>query len=97
MKTKPTFFNTRNQRLYRNYSDINNRLFTIILNNGKELNFIYRDLLKNNFNPLNYFRRKNEDLKIVYDECSRISKTEYDMLKNIGTPSIGNCVKTKQI
>tara|TARA_R100000458_G_scaffold35835_1_gene33217 strand:+ start:363 stop:674 length:312 start_codon:yes stop_codon:yes gene_type:complete len=96
-KVKPTFFNTRKHRLHWNYADINNRLFTIILSNGQELNFIYRDLCKNNFNPLNYFRRKNEDLIIVYDECSRISKTEYDMLKNIGTPSIGNCVRIRQV
>ncbi len=97
MKSKPTFFNTRNERLFWNYTDTNNRLLTIILNNGQELNFIYRDLLENNFNPINYFKRMNDDLSIVYDECSRISKTEYDMLKNIGTPSIGNCVKIKQI
>lgn len=94
---KPTFFNTRNKRLHWDWTDTNNRLFTIILDNNQELNFIYRSLIKNNFCPLNYFKKNNEELIIVYDSCSRISIAEYNMLKNIGTPSIGNCVRIRQV
>ena len=46
MSIKPTFFNTRKERLHWNYSDTNNYLFTIIFNNGAELNLILRDLKK---------------------------------------------------
>ena len=46
MKAKPTFFNTRNERLFWNYIDTNNLLFTILFESGAELSFILRDLKK---------------------------------------------------
>lgn len=46
MKIKPTFFNTRTERLYWNYYDTNNWLFTILFDSGAELSFILRDLKK---------------------------------------------------
>ena len=46
MKIKPTFFNTRKERLYWNYHDTNNWLFTILFDSGAELSFILRDLKK---------------------------------------------------
>ena len=53
MTIKPTFFNTRKERLHWNYEDTNNYLFTILFDSGAELNFILRDLKKNN-NIVNY-------------------------------------------
>jgi hypothetical protein len=87
MKVKPTFENTRRGRLWWNYQDTNNWLLRIILINGKEYNFILRDLKKIE-NPFKFFTDKQG--LVAYEDCSRISKTEYDMLKNIGTPSILN-------
>ena len=46
-KIKPTFFNTRRERLHWNHVDTNNYLFTILFDSGAELNFILRDLKKN--------------------------------------------------
>jgi hypothetical protein len=57
MTIKPTFFNTRKERLHCNYEDTNNYLFTIIFDSGAELNFILRDLKKNN-NIVNYIYKK---------------------------------------
>ena len=100
MKIKKTFFNTRNERYYWNDTDINNYLFTIIYKNGGhhiEKNYILRDI-KQNKSTLDYIYKKiNERFDVVEIETGRLSKVEYDMLKNINTPSIINCVKTKQV
>ena len=48
MKIKPTFFNTRTERLHWDYIDTNNRMFTILFDSGAELTFILRDLKKDN-------------------------------------------------
>jgi len=93
MKVKPTFFNTRTDRLHWNYTDINNVLLRIILEDGLEFNFIYRFLKKNDFDPLKYFERNNTDVKVLHSEVSLLSKVEYDMLKILGTPNIGACVR----
>ena len=95
-----TFFNSRNERLYHNYNDINNWLFTINYIEHKtviEKNFILRDI-KQNKNIIKYIYKKiNKIYNTVEIEVDRLSKTEYDMLKNIETPTILNFVKTKQI
>ena len=89
MKIKKTFFNSRNERYYWNHTDINNYLFTIIHKEGGhhlEKNYILRDN-----------KKINERFDVVEIETGRLSKVEYDMLKNINTPSIINCVKTEQL
>ena len=100
MRIKPTFFNTRKDRIYQNYKDINNWLFTIIYKHGgkyKEQNYILRDV-KQDRSTLDYIYKKiNERFEVVEIETSRLSKTEYNMLKNIQTPTILNFVKTKRL
>tara|TARA_R100001443_G_scaffold3945_1_gene11870 strand:- start:657 stop:941 length:285 start_codon:yes stop_codon:yes gene_type:complete len=90
MRIKPTFFNTRNKSLHWDYTDTNNRLLTIILDNGQELNFIFRDLKKTKLKANQIIYKRFGKDRVKYIECDRISKTEYDMLKNLGTPSINN-------
>ena len=57
MKVKPTFFNTRTERLHWDYIDTNNRMFTILFDSGAELTFILRDLKKDN-SIVNYIYKK---------------------------------------
>jgi hypothetical protein len=100
MKRKPTFFNTRNERLYWNYSDTNNWLFTINYKAGeihREQNYILRYLKKDNINLSYIYKKIHARFDVVEIEASKMSKTEYDLLKNIETPSINNCVKIKPI
>ena len=40
MIVKRTFFNSRNERLYWNYTDTNNYLFIILFESGAELSFV---------------------------------------------------------
>ena len=89
MKRKPTFFNTRNERLYWNYSDTNNRLFTIFFDSGAEMSFILRDLKKND-NIENYIYKKLHKRfdNIVEVEMGKISNVEYNLMKQINIPSI---------
>ena len=62
-----------------------------------EKNYILRDI-KQNKSILDYIYKKiNERFDVVEIETGRLSKVEYDMLKNINTPSIINCVKTEQV
>tara|TARA_R100001463_G_scaffold77572_1_gene131698 strand:+ start:265 stop:558 length:294 start_codon:yes stop_codon:yes gene_type:complete len=94
MKIKPTFTTTRNKEIYSNLNDINNYLLTIICLENKEYNFILRDLL-NNFSLMSKIINRYK-VNFKYYDVSRISKIEYDMLKNINTPTI-NSVNLKQI
>ena len=89
MTIKPTFFNTRKERLYWNYTDTNNYLFTIIFDSGAELNFILRDLKKNN-NILKYIYKKlhNRFSNILEIHTDKISLIEYNYLKQYNTPSV---------
>ena len=89
MKVKPTFFNTRNERLYWNYTDINNRLFTILFDSGAEMSFILRDLKKND-NIENYIYKKLHKRfgNIVEVEMGKISNVEYNLLKQLNIPPI---------
>jgi hypothetical protein len=89
MTIKPTFFNTRKERLYWNYTDTNNYLFTIIFDSGAELNFILRDLKKNN-NIVNYIYKKlhNRFINIFEIHTSKLSLIEYNYLKQYNTPSV---------
>tara|TARA_R100000781_G_scaffold66781_1_gene42181 strand:+ start:13 stop:294 length:282 start_codon:yes stop_codon:yes gene_type:complete len=89
MSIKPTFFNTRKERLHWNYSDTNNYLFTIIFNNGAELNLILRDLKKND-NIVNYIYKKLNDkfINILEIHSDKLSLIEYNLLKLNKTPSV---------
>jgi hypothetical protein len=89
MKVKPTFFNSRRDRLYQNYVDTNNYLFTILFDSGAELSFILRDLKKNK-NILNYIYKKVDKRfdNVIEIEASRISSVEYNLMKQINIPSI---------
>tara|TARA_R110001606_G_scaffold398412_1_gene577383 strand:+ start:587 stop:868 length:282 start_codon:yes stop_codon:yes gene_type:complete len=89
MTIKPTFFNTRKERLYWHYEDTNNYLFTILFDSGAELNFILRDLKKNN-NIVNYIYKKirNTFSNVAEIDTSKISLFEYNLLKQYKTPSV---------
>ena len=100
MKIKPTFFNSRKDRLHQNYNDINNWLFTIIYKHGKEhkeQNYILRDIKQDKSTVRYIYKKINECFEVVEVEASRLSKTEYDMLINIGMPTILDCVKIKRL
>jgi len=89
VKIKPTFFNTRKERLYWNYYDTNNYLFTILFDSGAELSFILRDLKKNE-NILNYIYKKlhKRFSNIAEIHTDKLSHTEYNLCKQINIPSI---------
>ena len=88
-KVKPTFFNTRKERLHWNYVDTNNYLFTILFDSGAELNFILRDLKKNE-SILNYIYKKiySRFDNILEIHTSRLSNTEYNLMKKYKVPSV---------
>ena len=89
MKVKPTFFNTRTERLHWDYVDTNNRLFIILFDSGAELSFILRDLKKDD-SIINYIYKKLHQRfdNIIEIETSRISYVEYNLLKQKNIPSI---------
>jgi hypothetical protein len=89
MIVKRTFFNSRNDRLYWNYTDTNNYLFIIFFNSGAELSFILRDLKKNE-NILNYIYKKvhNRFSNILEIHTDKLSYTEYNLCKQYKVPSI---------
>ncbi len=95
MKTKMTFFNSRNDRLFNDYHDINNLLFRIIYmhdNQMIEKNYILRNLKKDN-NIVKYIYKKiNESNDIVEIETDQLSKIEYDLCKLCGVPNIIQCI-----
>ena len=88
-KIKPTFFNTRKDRLHWNYSDTNNTLFTIFFESGAEMSFILRDLTKND-NIENYIYNKlhNRFSNIIEIDISKISSVEYNLMKLKNIPSV---------
>lgn len=89
MKAKRTFFNSRNERLYGDYTDTNNCLFTILFESGAELSFILRDLTKND-NIENYIYKKlhNRFSNIIEIDISKISSVEYNLMKLKNIPSV---------
>jgi hypothetical protein len=88
-KIKPTFFNTRKDRLHWNYVDTNNTLFTIFFDSGAELSFILRDLTKND-NIENYIYKKlhNRFSNIIEIDMSKMSSVEYNLMKLKNIPSV---------
>ena len=91
MKAKRTFFNSRRDRLFQNYTDTNNYLFIILFNSGSEMFFILRDLKKND-NILNYIYSKLHRRfdNIAEIEAAKISILEYDLMKQQKIPSVVN-------
>ena len=89
MRIKPTFFNTRTERLHWDYIDTNNHLFTILFDTGAELSFVLRDLKKND-NILNYIYKKMHRRfdNVAEINISRISSVEYNLLKQYKVPSV---------
>ena len=89
MKRKPTFFNTRHDRLYWDYVDTNSLLFTIFFDSGAEMSFILRDLKKND-NIENYIYKKlhNRFSNIIEIDISKLSSEEYNLMKLKNIPSV---------
>ena len=89
MKVKRTFFNSRTDRLFQNYVDTNNYLFTILFNSGADLSFILRDLKKND-SIKNYIYKKLHRRfdNIAEIDISRISSLEYNLMKQLHIPSV---------
>tara|TARA_Y100000356_G_C11015942_1_gene160841 strand:- start:212 stop:493 length:282 start_codon:yes stop_codon:yes gene_type:complete len=89
MIVKPTFFNTRRERLHWDYIDTNSKLFTILFDSGAEMSFILRDLKKND-NIENYIYKKlhKRFSNIIEIEISKLSSVEYNLLKQLNIPSV---------
>tara|TARA_R100000781_G_scaffold37026_2_gene26224 strand:+ start:219 stop:500 length:282 start_codon:yes stop_codon:yes gene_type:complete len=89
MKVKRTFFNSRRDRLFENYVDTNNYLFTILFDSGANLSFILRDLKKNE-NILNYIYKRlhNRFDNIAEIDTSKVSDVEYNLMKQEKIPSV---------
>tara|TARA_R100001460_G_scaffold39304_1_gene74067 strand:- start:5868 stop:6149 length:282 start_codon:yes stop_codon:yes gene_type:complete len=89
MKVKRTFFNSRKDRLFDNYVDINNYLWIILFDSGAELTFILRDLKKDN-NVINYIYKKLHSRfdNIMEIEKNKITDVEYNLMKQANIPSI---------
>tara|TARA_R100000664_G_scaffold22983_1_gene32526 strand:+ start:42 stop:323 length:282 start_codon:yes stop_codon:yes gene_type:complete len=89
MIVKPTFFNTRKDRLHWDYVDTNSLLFTILFDTGAEISFILRDLKKND-NIENYIYKKlhKRFSNIIEIDISKISNVEYNLLKQLNIPSV---------
>ena len=89
MKVRPTFFNSRKERLHYNHVDTNNYLFTILFDSGAELNFILR-YLKKNESILSYIYKKIHSRfgNIIEIHTSKISNVEYNLMKKKKVPSV---------
>ena len=89
MRIKRNFFNSSNGEIYWNYSDTNNYLFIIFFDSGATLNFILRDLKKNE-NIKNYIYKKinTRFINVAEIEISKISYIEYQLMKQNKVPSV---------
>ena len=89
MNVKRTFFNSRRDRLFENYVDTNNYLFTILFDSGANLSFILRDLKKNE-NILNYIYKRLHSRfdNIAEIDISKVSDVEYNLMKQEKIPSV---------
>ena len=89
MKVKPTFFNTRTERLHWDYGDTNNLLFIILFDSGAEMSFVLRNLKKND-NIKNYIYKKLQKRfsNIAEIEISKLSSVEYNLMKQMNVPSV---------
>jgi hypothetical protein len=89
VKVKPTFFNTRTERLHWDYVDTNNLLFIILFDSGAEMSFVLRNLKKND-NIKNYIYKKLQKRfdNIAEIEISKLSSVEYNLMKQMNVPSV---------
>tara|TARA_R110002096_G_scaffold18288_1_gene62522 strand:+ start:223 stop:522 length:300 start_codon:yes stop_codon:yes gene_type:complete len=95
MTIKPTFFNTRVEikdnieRLCWDYEDTNSYLFTILFNNGAELNFILRDLKKNKNTIKHIYNKLYTKFSNVFEiHTSKLNLYEYNLMKQYNIPSV---------
>ena len=89
MKIKPTFFNTRRDRLHWNYIDTNSYLFTILFDSGAELCFILRDLKKNKLIKNYIYNKLHQRFGNIGEiDISKISNVEYNLMKQMNIPSV---------
>ncbi len=89
MKVKPTFFNTRSERLHWDYVDTNNYMFTILFDSGADLSFILRDLKKNESIKTYIYNKLHDTFgNIAEIDISRISSVEYNLMKQLHIPSV---------
>ena len=89
MKIKPTFFNTRTERLHWDYIDTNSILFTILFDSGAEVAFILRDLKKNkSIKKYIYNKLHNTFGNIAEIDICQLSNVEYNLMKQMNIPSI---------
>tara|TARA_Y100001973_G_C5162086_1_gene314077 strand:- start:710 stop:991 length:282 start_codon:yes stop_codon:yes gene_type:complete len=89
LKIKPTFFNTRRERLHWDYIDTNSYLFTILFDSGASQSFILRDLKKNeSIKSYIYNKLHNTFGNIAEIDISKISNVEYNLMKQLRIPSI---------
>ena len=89
MKIKPTFFNTRNERLYWNYTDTNNYLCIIFFDSGATQSFILRDLKKDNTIVKYIYSKLNKVFTNIAEiEISKISYSEYHLMKQNNIPPL---------
>ena len=89
MKIKPTFFNTRTERLHWNYIDTNNYLFTILFHSGAEMSFILRDLKKNNNITYYIYKKLHKRFGNILElDSDKITDVEYNLMKQINIPSV---------
>ena len=89
MKVKPTFFNTRTERLHWDYVDTNNLLFIILFDSGAEMSFVLRNLKKNdNIKNYIYMKLQNRFANIAEIEISKLSSIEYNIMKQMNIPSV---------
>jgi|TARA_R100000700_G_scaffold11035_2_gene16083 hypothetical protein len=89
MKVKPTFFNTRKERLHWDYTDTNSWVFIILFDSGAEHSFILRDLKKDK-NILKHIYNKLQQSfdNIAEIEISKLNVTEYNLMKQMNIPSV---------
>lgn len=89
-----TFYNSRQERIYWNYTDTNNVMFTIMLKNRQECNFIFRYLnikdekLKKFKNIIKRLAVKKYGNNIAETSFSKLSFYEYNYLRTIQTEHI---------
>jgi len=89
MKVKRTFFNTRRERLYEDYVDTNNYLFTILFHSGAEMSFILRDLKKNNNITYYIYKKLHKRFGNILElDSDKITDVEYNLMKQELIPSV---------
>ena len=86
---KRTFENSRIGRYHENYTDTNNYLFIIFFTSGAEMSFVLRDLKKDkSIKSYIYNKLCTVFNNVAEIEISKISYTEYNLMKQNKVPSV---------